>query len=149
MMWQWCSFDQLNVHELYAALALRAEVFVVEQTCAYQDPDGLDAQAMHLLGWQDGALVAYLRAFPAGAVYPELCIGRVVTSPAARGRGLGDAAMREGMRRCAQQWGPGPIKISAQSHLERWYTSLGFAVCGPGYLEDDIPHLPMRRPLSG
>ena len=71
--------------------------------------------------------------------------GRVVTSPRVRGTGLGRPLMREAIAGVHQTWGPGPIKLSAQAHLRHYYESLGFAVCGEGYLEDGIPHLPMRR----
>jgi ElaA protein len=144
--WQWVPFSSLSLMELYRILALRQEVFIVEQDCPYRDADGLDARAHHLLGWLDGALAAYLRAFPPGVVHPEACIGRVITAPAARGRGWGRPLMEEGHRRVAATWGEGPIKIGAQAHLRAYYESVGYAVVGPGYDEDGIPHLPMRRP---
>ena len=145
MEWSWKAYEALSLDELYALLQLRQEVFCVEQECAYQDVDGMDAQAHHLLGWRDGVLVAYLRAFPAGVVYPQdICIGRVVTSPVARGTGLGRPLMRAGMARCWETYGAGSIKLSAQAHLSAYYNSLGFGVVGEGYLEDGIPHVPMR-----
>lgn len=147
MRWQWAAFEELSLEALYAALALRQAVFVVEQECPYQDADGRDAEAHHLLGWRGrggGAeLVAYLRAFPPGVIDPQACIGRVITAPAIRGQGWGRPLMREGHRRVAATWGAGAIKLSAQAHLRRYYESLGYAVCGPGYDEDGIPHLPM------
>lgn len=147
MRWQWSTFETLSPEVLYAALALRQAVFVLEQRCFYLDADGRDRAARHLLGWgSDGALLAYLRAFPPGAIHPEASIGRVLTAPSVRGRGWGRALVREGHRRVAAQWGPVPIRLSAQAHLRGFYESLGYAVCGPGYEEDGIPHLPMRRP---
>lgn len=145
MRWQWTDFQHLSLEDLYALMRLRQEVFVVEQDCPYIDADDQDQRAHHLLGWKEGSLVAYLRAFPPGEVYTEAAIGRVVTSALARGTGLGRPLMREGIRCVAETWGVGPIKLSAQSHLEGYYNSLGFQVCGEGYLEDGIPHLPMRR----
>jgi len=93
--------------------------------------------------------VAYLRAFPPQVIYEtdDRVIGRVVTAATIRGTGQGRPLMQEGHRRVAETWGEGPIKISAQAHLESYYASLGYRVIGPGYLEDDIPHLPMRREL--
>lgn len=145
--WRCKSFSELSGSEVYEILALRAEVFVVEQDCAYQDVDGKDSLAMHLMGWGLGdELSAYLRSFPPESLREEIVIGRVVTSPAARGQGLGRKLMLEGMRRAWRQWGDHPIHVSAQAHLQDWYNSLGFVVCGPGYPEDGIPHLPMRCP---
>lgn len=145
--WRGQAFDQLSVPNLYEILALRAEVFVVEQDCAYQDVDGKDSLAMHLMGWGPGKeLLAYLRSFPPESLRKEIVIGRVVTSPEARGQGLGRRLMLEGMRRAWRQWGDHPIHVSAQAHLQDWYNRLGFVVCGPGYPEDGIPHLPMRCP---
>jgi ElaA protein len=144
--WTWRPFDGLSPREVYALLALRQTVFVVEQRCAYLDADGRDPEAHHLLGWRDDTLVAALRAFPpdhTGVVW----IGRVVTAPAVRGTGLGRPLMREGLRRAKETFGPAAVRISAQAHLEGFYASVGFAVCGPGYLEDGIPHLPMLRAL--
>ncbi|MEO0599899.1 MAG: GNAT family N-acetyltransferase [Myxococcota bacterium] len=138
----------MGVAELYAILRLRQEVFVVEQDCAYLDADGGDEVAMHLRGYDDDALVAYLRAFPPsedGCVH----IGRVIVVEAVRGRGLGQALMTRGADLATAKWGPHPIHLSAQAHLEPFYASLGYVATGPGYLEDGIPHLPMRRPQPG
>ncbi len=142
--WQWARLEELSVRELYAAIALRQRVFVVEQQCAYLDADGLDLEAWHLIGWQDEALRAYLRALPPAAGDDAIAISRVVTAPEARGEGLGRQLMQEGMRRAREAFGTRPILLSAQARLERFYRGLGFEVTGPGYLEDGIPHLPMR-----
>ena len=144
MRWQWTSFDALSLHELYAVLRLRQEVFVVEQTCPYLDADGQDGLCHHLLGWKDDTLVAYLRAFPPNTTaHPEAVIGRVITAMPVRGQGMGRVLMEEGHRRMAAQWGAQPIWLSAQAHLARFYGSLGYVICGPGYDEDGIPHVPM------
>ena len=144
MRWQWKSWSELNTGDLYAVMSLRQVVFVVEQDCPYLDADGQDDQAYHLLGWDGEQLVAYARAFAPGVVYDEAAIGRVVTSPLIRGTGQGRPLMKEAMRCVRETWGPAAIKVSAQAHLEAYYNSLGFQVCGPGYDEDGIPHLPMR-----
>jgi ElaA protein len=131
-------------------LRLRSEVFVVEQNCVFQDMDGLDDQAMHLLGTQmeEGAarLVAYVRCFPAGVTFAEASIGRVVTHPSARGSGLGHVLMAEAVRALQRQWGAQPIRIGAQAHLKDFYQHHGFADVGRPYVEDGIPHLEMVRP---
>lgn len=149
MTWVWRSFDALTNLELYAVLRLRQEVFVVEQECAYLDADDLDPRCDHLLGLDDQGLCAYVRAVPPGVSYPEYpAIGRVITAPRVRGKGLGRPLMREAIRGVEARW-PGPIKIGAQAHLAAYYGSLGFQVCGPEYDEDGIPHLPMLRAPSG
>jgi ElaA protein len=142
--WTWRAWTELSTEELYGLLQLRQAVFVVEQDCAYLDADGLDARAWHLLGRDGRGLMAYARCFPPGVCYEAACIGRVVTSPQARGEGLGRQLMDRAISGTSQRW-PGPIQLSAQAYLERFYQQLGFSVCGPGYLEDGIPHLPMRR----
>lgn len=117
---------------------------MVEQACAYPDADGLDPRAWHLLG-QEETLRAYLRVFAPGERREEAVIGRVVTAPSVRGTGLGRALMAEGLSRIEGGWGTVPVWLSAQAHLAPFYGGFGFAVCGPGYDEDGIPHLPMRR----
>ncbi len=145
MEWFWKAWGELSREELYKLLQLRQAVFVVQQDCPYLDADGLDAEACHLLGIQDGALVPYARAFAPGKVYPEAAIGRVITKESIRGQGWGRPLMEEAIRGVRATWGSVPVKVSAQAHLESYYSSLGFEVCGPGYDEDGIPHLPMRR----
>jgi len=141
--WTWSRFEELGVHALYDALALRCRVFILEQG-AYQDPDGLDQHAWHLLGRDDeGRLMAYLRVVDPGLKYDEPSIGRVITAPDARGMGAGKALMREGIARCTQVWPGRAIRISAQARLDRFYRELGFATVGEPYLEDNIPHIEM------
>jgi len=146
MRWRWIPWNELSRDDLYAAIQLRVDVFVVEQNCHYRDLDGLDDRAFHLFGDDDDGLQAYLRAFPTDAVYPgKQCLGRVVVRESARGTGAGRELMAVAHERMAAQWGPGPIKISAQAYLQPFYESLGYVVVGEGYLEDDIPHFPMVR----
>lgn len=145
--WQWSGFDGLTVAQLYAMLALRQEVFVLEQSCLYPDIDGLDPGAHHLLGWRDAGgkpeLVAHLRCLAPGAKYEEMSIGRVVTSPAARGGGLGGELVTQGIA-LARQLHPGhAIRIGAQAHLERFYAGFGFVTVSEPYDEDGIAHIDM------
>ena len=143
--WRFATFDALSLAELYAVLQLRAEVFVVEQACAFQDMDGADTHAMHLLGNAPDQLVAYARCFAAGVKYQEASIGRVVTRSAVRGSGAGHVLMQRALTSMAGQWGPQPIRIGAQARLEHFYAQHGFVKTGAPYVEDGIPHIEMLR----
>jgi ElaA protein len=146
ILWQWRTFDELKPGELYAILALRQRVFIVEQHCAYLDADGLDAASLHLSGLDGGGLVcAYLRVVPPGLRFNGPSIGRVNTAPEVRRVGLGVLLMREGLRMTAERYPGSPVYVSAQRHLERFYRSLGFAPYGQPYDEDGIPHITMIR----
>lgn len=137
-------FDELNVLELYNLLQLRNEVFVVEQTCAYQDLDGKDQEALHLSGFINDQLCAYARILKPGVSYKEAAIGRVVVSPAHRGKSLGIELMKRAIEACSKSFDTDVIVISAQKYLEKFYTDLGFVTESDVYLEDDIPHIKMR-----
>lgn len=135
------AFAQLSTATLYAILQLRCEVFVVEQRCAYRDLDGHDTAptTRHLwLPTATGGVCAYVRTLDDGGGATR--IGRVVTAQAYRGRGLADRLVRHVLAAA-----PGPVVASAQAYLRHWYEQRGFAVIGPGYDEDGIPHLAMRH----
>jgi ElaA protein len=134
-------FAELDAATLYALLKLRAEVFVVEQECAYLDPDGRDAEpgCRHLWIDDSGSIVAALRLLDEGDGTHR--VGRVVTAPHARGRGLAAELTRH-----AIAMSDGPIVLDAQTHLVDWYRGFGFDVSGAEFVEDGIPHVPMRRP---
>ncbi|QQZ41723.1 GNAT family N-acetyltransferase [Pseudomonas sp. SK3(2021)] len=137
----------LGKEQLYAILQLRAEVFVVEQKCAYQDVDGqdLEGDTCHLMAWDDDRLVAYLRLLDPVSQGGDVVIGRVVIAPQARGKGLGHELMEHALRQAQKHWPQTPIYLSAQAHLQGYYGRYGFNVVGEEYLEDDIPHIGMRR----
>lgn len=135
---------QLDPVLLYRLLQLRVAVFVVEQQAAYPDLDGRDVEAGAELLWseEDGAVLATARVLRD----PDaMRIGRVATDPAARSRGVASALMRFAVERCAEIAPGVPILLDAQEHLADWYSRFGFAVHGERFLEDDIPHVPMRR----
>ncbi|MBI1226281.1 MAG: GNAT family N-acetyltransferase [Bacteroidetes bacterium] len=140
-------FYELTAPQLYSIMALRQEVFVVEQNCAYLDADGKDLKGYHLTGYDDdGKLVAYARLLPKGVSYENfVSIGRIATSPAIRGTGAGQQLMKECLSSMDLIFPGESIKISGQSYLRNFYESFGFVVSGDEYLEDDIPHLPMVR----
>jgi len=147
--WQWKRFAELEPAELYAMLAARAAVFVVEQACAFQDADGLDAFASHLLGWveqdHNPTLAAYLRLIDPGRKYAEPSIGRVLTTLPFRGTDLGRAAVREGLARTAALYPGRAVRIGAQQRLERFYAEFGFRTVSAPYEEDGIAHVEMLR----
>jgi len=143
--WQCKPFDELNVYDLYAILRLRSEVFVVEQNCVFLDTDNKDQNALHLMGWVDAELAAYVRILPPGMAYDEPSIGRVVSSPKFRGSGIGRKLMEEAIRVTTEIHGNQPIRIGAQLYLKNFYASLGFNPDGNIYLEDGIEHIEMVR----
>ena len=165
-------FSELTVYELYSIMALRQEVFVVEQNCPYLDADGKDLAGFHLLGYVDlggnaqntegsfdvgfgqlsdvgfvptpNTLLAYTRLLPKGVAYADYAsIGRVINAPKVRGKGVGKVLMEESIRQMARLFPDNSVKIGAQSYLLRFYTALGFESTGEEYLEDDIPHTSM------
>ena len=145
--WQWRRFEALSVDDVHDLLALRSAVFVVEQHCVFQDADGCDRSAWHLLGRATvgpHGLSAYLRCLDPGVRYDAPSIGRVVTAPAARGTGLGRVLMVKGIERSRGAWPGADIVINAQRRLETFYRSLRFVTEGEPYLEDDIEHVRMR-----
>jgi ElaA protein len=145
LTWIFLPFAELTVEQLYDLLKLRQEVFVVEQTCAYLDADGLDRQAYHLLGYDHQGLAAYLRLVAPGKKYAEPSLGRVITRLDLRRTNLGRDLMREGLRHSQELYPGQGNRISAQARLERFYRELGFATVAGPYDEDDIPHFEMLR----
>ena len=144
--WQWQPFAGLDTTTLYGIMVARQAVFVVEQHCAYRDADGRDPAAWHLVGRSsEREVAAYLRVLLPGARFAEHSIGRVLTTAAFRGQGLGRELMLRGLARVAEQFGAVPIRIAAQAHLADFYGSLGFATVGGPYEEDGIPHIDMLR----
>ena len=131
-------FPELTNGELYDLLRLRAEVFVVEQDCAYVDPDGLDPGAVHLLGLVDGKLIAYCRWM---AEHDSLRMGRIVTTARQRRLGYGRELLEEALRRIGDR----RVVMHAQTYLEEFYETFGFAREGDEFAEDGIPHVRMVR----
>lgn len=133
-------------------MALRQEVFVVEQNCPYLDADGKDLLSWHLMGRdKQGKILCYTRLLPDGVSYSGYTsIGRVVSSPSVRGTGAGRVLMHRSIELCRHLFGPLPIKIGAQTYLLRFYESFGFQSTGEEYLEDGIPHTKMIfEPAAG
>jgi len=146
MEWHQKSFDALSTRDLYLLLSVRSEVFVAQQRCIYVDPDGKDMQAHHLYALDGDRVAACLRLLPPGVSYEEASIGRVLTGPAHRNRGLGQELLTRGLAYAESLWPGAPLRIGAQLYLQKFYASFGFGAVGEPYDEDGIPHLEMLRP---
>lgn len=148
--WRLYRFGQLERAQLYAVLAARVAVFVVEQDCPYQDLDGLDDAGLHLVAWgADDEVAAYARILPPGTRFGQPSIGRVLTSLAVRRTGIGRELMRRAVAAVRERYPETPIRLSAQCYLERFYGELGFSVVSAPYEEDGIPHVEMELPAKG
>ena len=138
-------FESLSVYQLYDILKLRSEVFVVEQTCVYQDMDDADQDAIHVWGSDNKNIVTYARIKPKKNA---VSIGRVVTSSKYRGKGLGQETMTYCLQLCKENWPEKEIELSSQKYLVKFYENLGFGTIGEPYLEDGIPHIAMKLKLN-
>jgi ElaA protein len=143
LTWQWTSFYDLDLDDLYELLTVRQAVFVVEQNCPFMDIDGLDRQSRHLLGRLGGELVAYARVSPPGIRGDCPSIGRILTVNTWRDRGIGKALVKEAIRRTRESFPRSDIRISAQVHLQQFYNGFGFDSVSAPYDEDGIPHIDM------
>ena len=139
MIWEVKEWAELSTREVENIFSLRSEVFVVEQDCVYQDIDGKDQKAKHVLGKKENEIVAYARIFKPGDYFKEASFGRAVVKKTERGKGVGD----ELVKNCLENITEEEIKISAQSYLKGFYGKHGFKAEGNEYLEDGIPHTAM------
>lgn len=139
------TFSELTIDELYQILQLRAEVFVVEQDCVYQDIDGKDQKALHVMGLKEERLVAYTRCFDKGYYFEQASIGRVIVKEDQRKYGYGHEILKASIKEIEKRFKTSQIKLSAQQYLVKFYESHGFVQTGEGYLEDGIPHIAMVK----
>lgn len=137
------SFDELSTKELYEILSLRAEIFVVEQDCVYNDLDNNDQMAHHLMIFEDNTIVGYARLLNSGTRFTQASIGRLVVKKEARFKGIAREVMQKGAKWMIKNWNVNNIHISAQKYLKAFYGSLGYEIVTDEYLEDGIPHLGM------
>ena len=138
------SFQELSLEEFHDIIALRIQIFIIEQNCPYQEVDGKDKLAHHLFFKNEkDEIIAVTRILPQGISYPEVAIGRVVVHEAYRGTGLGNQLMADSMNFVRDKYGEVPVRLSAQKHLENYYGNHGFKSTGKEYLEDGIPHVEM------
>ncbi|MDO6447081.1 GNAT family N-acetyltransferase [Colwellia sp. 1_MG-2023] len=147
--WQVKTFKQLSLDELYDALKLRIDVFVVEQTCFYPDLDDLDRhpETRHIFLYNDkNEMIAYSRILAQGVCYQTSpAIGRVIVAEQARGQGIAHQLIQKSLEVCSMIFPKQLIKISAQEHLAQFYNRHGFISCSEMYLEDGIPHISMIK----
>ena len=135
-------WNELSRKEINDIFSLRSEVFIVEQECAYQDVDGKDEQADHVMLYIDNELVGYTRVFPENTYFTEASFGRAVVKKNHRGEGYGHLLVDKSLEHLKSKK-QSPIKISAQSYLKEFYASHGFLAKGDEYMEDGIPHTAM------
>jgi ElaA protein len=143
--WQIKAFHDLTVDELYDILRLRSEIFVLEQNCVYLDLDGKDKKALHLFGTYEDKIVAHARLLSPGISFPEASIGRVVVDSNYRDKKWGHELMQNAIAGIASHFKETVITIGAQLYLKKFYESHGFLAISDMYLEDDIPHIEMKR----
>ena len=136
-------FKELEVSELYELMKLRSEVFVVEQNCVYLDADGKDEKSFHFYAMENNQIIAYARLLPAGLSFNEASIGRVLTAPSQRRKGLGIILMEKCLAKTQEIFETTTIKIGGQLYLKSFYEGLGFVQCSDMYYEDGIPHIEM------
>lgn len=139
------SFEELSKLELYKILRLRAEVFIVEQDCVYQDVDDKDQKALHVILKKSEEIIGYTRLFWPGDYFKEASIGRVVISKKERNNNYGSELMKASILAISEKMKEKKIKISAQTYLKIFYNNLGFLESGKEYLEDGIPHVAMLK----
>ena len=138
------SFQELSLEEFHDIIALRIQIFIIEQNCPYQEVDGKDKLAHHLFFKNEmDEIIAVTRILPQGISYAEVAIGRVVVHEDYRGTGLGNQLMSDSMNFVRDKYGEVPVRLSAQKHLENYYGNHGFKSTGKEYLEDGIPHVEM------
>jgi ElaA protein len=133
-------FDELDPRTAYLLWQLRESVFVVEQHCPYPELDGRDLEpaTRHVWAEQDGRPVAYLRVLDDG---DAVRIGRVLVAEPHRGSGLAARLMATAL----DLVGDRPSTLDAQAYLAGFYQRLGYRQTGEEFLDDGIPHVPMRR----
>jgi len=145
LSWHWCLLPEMEPELLYDMLALREAIFVVEQTCIYQELDGLDKSARHLLVKNDEEVVACLRVLPPEGEETRVRIGRVAVASGWRQRGVAAMMMSRAIEMIGRDYPSHVVFLDTQTYLQGFYETLGFSLCGDEFLEDGIPHVPMER----
>lgn len=139
------NFDELNTKELYDLLQLRFRVFVLVQKSLYDEVDGRDLECYHLLGYDKGELVAYLRILPRGLSFDEVSIGRVVVREDARAVGFGRKIVTKAIEFITNEMKENEVRIEAQSYLKKFYESFGFKQTSEPFLDEGVEHIEMFK----
>lgn len=142
--WRWIRMAEMQPELLYDLLAFRESIFVVEQTCVYQELDGRDKTALHYIGLRDAMVIACLRLLPPTVKETRVRIGRVAVAADLRKLGLAASMVRQAVEKARLEHPGAGVFLDAQCYLQSFYESLGFKVCGNDFLEDGIPHIPME-----
>ena len=146
LTWQWYRLADIPATLLIDILKLRQDVFIIEQRCLYHDIDGLDRLAHHLTGCDEsGTIMAYCRAFAPGDCHHEPVLGRIVTAPTVRRRGLGRSLLDEAHRYCRKNFGTPVVRLDAQHYLTGYYCSFGYEIVGEPRDVDGIAHVEMLK----
>ena len=144
IIWNWQHFNDLSAAELHDIMAIRQQVFIIEQQCIYLDADNYDKESLHLTGRDgDGKIVVYARVNFPRSRFSDPSIGRILTARENRGLGLAREAIRRAIEKCREEFSPKIIRISAQQHLQNFYVDCGFSPVGKPYDEDGIMHVDM------
>ena len=138
-------FDELTTKELYDLLQIRFRVFVLEQKSLYDEVDGRDLNCYHLLGYNNGELVAYLRILPRGLSFNEVSIGRVAVREDSRGYGFGRVIVSKAMDYISNEMKENEVRIEAQSYLKEFYESFGFKQTSEPFLDEGVEHIEMFK----
>ncbi|MCQ2405740.1 MAG: GNAT family N-acetyltransferase [Oscillospiraceae bacterium] len=138
-------FSELSAEELYEIYRLRVSVFVVEQSCPYQDVDDADKESYHITLRDSEGIKAYARVIPAGLTFETPSIGRVIAVE--RRRGLGTEIVKAAIAAAKEKLGSEKITIEAQVYASDLYRKLGFIQTSEEFLEDGIPHIRMELTL--
>lgn len=149
MNWHLKRFDELTTNELYEILRARAEVFVVEQTCVYQDCDLKDQKSWHLFSEENGEIVTYMRIIEKGVSYQEISMGRLLTRENYRKDGLSRKTLEKALDFVVHTLGETKVRVSGQLYLKKFYESMGFRTTSEVYLEDEIEHVQMLYEYEG
>lgn len=136
-------FEEFDLKDFYKIIKIREEIFIVEQACVYQECDGKDEKAFHLVCAENGNVIAYLRILERKVSYEEISIGRVLVKKEYRNHGLAKKLVGKAIKFIENELHESEIRISAQAHLTKFYESLGFKTASDMYLEDEIPHVEM------
>lgn len=139
--------NELTPRELVTIFKERTRVFVVEQTCYYQEVDDEDYQCFHvrILDDRTNELMSYARIMPKK---DSVTFGRVMVVEKFRRQGLGSQLLKAVLDYISTHFPGLDVEIEAQAYLTKFYGSFGFKQTSEIYLLDNIPHCQMKLAAS-